>query len=141
MALFRLRSQQTGQVRDFTLLDVLNAMGDVTNDEIRFPDGNREDVFNLSSFQDLSGGGSGAVVPAPASATKLVNEALPFVEGQRTVTLGAVPVSLCLIFRNGIKQRQGIDYQKSGKIIEFLTPLKAASSNAEMVEALYDAPE
>src|SRR4051812_42446665 len=102
MTLFRLRSQHTGQTRDFTLLDVLNALGDTTNDEIRFPDGNREDVYNLSSFQDLSGG-DGQVLPAPAGATKLVNEAIPFVDGQQTVNLGALPTSLCLVFLNGIK--------------------------------------
>lgn len=140
MVLFRLRSQQTGQTRDFTLLDVLNALGDVTNNEIRFPDGNREDVFNLSTFQDLSGGGSGAVVLPPSGATKLVNEALSFVDGQRTINLGAIPLSLCLVFRNGIKQRQGIDYNKSGKTIEFLVPLKATPSHTELLEALYDVP-
>jgi len=140
MVLFRLRSQQTGQTRDFTLLDVLNALGDVTNNEIRFPDGNREDVFNLSTFEDLSGEGSGGVMPAPSGATKLINEALAFVDGQRTVNLGATPKSLCLVFRNGIKQRQGIDYQKDGKAIEFLVPLKASPSHTELVEALYDVP-
>ena len=139
MVLFRLRSQQTGQTRDFTLLDVLNALGDVTNNEIRFPDGNREDVFNLSTFQDLSGGG-GAVPPPSSGGTKLVNEALPFVDGQRTINLGATPLSLCLVFRNGIKQRQGIDYNKSGKTIEFLIALKATPSHSELLEALYDVP-
>jgi len=51
MVLFKLRSQQTGQVRAFTLLDVLNALGDTTNDEIRFPDGNREDVSTSPPFR------------------------------------------------------------------------------------------
>ncbi len=140
MVLFRLRSQQTGQTRDFTLLDVLNALGDVTNNEIRFPDGNREDVFNLSTFQDLSSGGDGVTAPPSSGGTKLVNEALPFVDGQRTINLGATPLSLCLVFRNGIKQRQGIDYNKSGKTIEFLTALKATPSHTELLEALYDVP-
>ena len=140
MVLFRLRSQQTGEVRDFTLRDILNAMGDVTNDEIRFPDGNREDVFNLSSFQDLSGGSTGAVIPPSSGGTKLVNEALPFVDGQRTINLGATPLTLCLVFRNGIKQRQGIDYNKNGKTIEFLAALKATPTHTELLEALYDVP-
>ena len=140
MVLFRLRSQQTGQTRDFTLLDVLNVLGDVTNNEIRFPDGNREDVFNLSSFQDLSGGNSGVVIPPSSGGTRLVNEALAFVDGQRTVNLGAAPASLCLVFRNGIKQRQGIDYNKTGKTIELLAALKATPSHTELLEALYDVP-
>src|ERR1044071_5995643 len=101
MVLFRLRSQQTGQVRDFSLLDVLNALGDVTNDEIRFPDGNREDVYNLSSFQDLSAGGTGEVPLQPSTgATRLVNEALPFTGGQQAINLGAAPFSLCMVFLN-----------------------------------------
>lgn len=139
MVLFRLRSQHTGQTRDFTLLDVLNAMGDTTNDEIRFPDGNREDVYNLSSFQDLSGGGTGGeVVQITNGATKLVNEAIPFVNGQQAITLGTSPISLCLVFLNGLKLRQGIDYNKSGRTLTFLTPLKATVTQTDLLEALYD---
>lgn len=139
MVLFRLRSQHTGQTRDFTLLDVLNALGDTTNDEIRFPDGNREDVYNLSSFQDLSAGGNGEVAPQPATnGTKLVNEAIPFTNGQQAISLGASPVSLCLVFLNGIKLRQGIDYNKSGRTLTFLTPLKATVTHTDLLEALYD---
>lgn len=139
MAHFRLRSQQTGQVRDFSILDVLNALGDPVNDEIRFPDGNREDVFNLSSFEDLSigygQGGNGSGAPA----TRLVNEALPFVNGQQAINLGSVPVSVCLVFLNGLKLRQGIDYNKSGRTLVFLNPLKTAVNYTDMLEALYDA--
>jgi hypothetical protein len=140
MTLFRLRSQHTGQTKDFTLLDVLNALGDVTNDEIRFPDGNREDVFNLSSFQDLSSGGGGEVTPVTTGTTRLVNEALPFTDGQQTINLGAVPASLCLLFLNGLKLRQGVDYNKSGKTLMFLSPLKATASQTDLLEALYDVP-
>ena len=139
MVLFRLRSQQTGHTRDFTLLDVLNALGDTTNDEIRFPDGNREDVFNLSSFQDLSAGGSSEPVPKPSGGTRLVNEAIPFTNGQQTISLGSPPVSLCLIFLNGLKLRQGIDYNKSSRVLTFLSPLKATLTHTDLLEALYDA--
>jgi hypothetical protein len=140
MVLFRLRSQQTGDTRDFTLLDVLNAMGDTTNDEIRFSDGNREDVFNLSSFQDLSaGGGTGQIVPITSGATKLVNEAIPFTNGQQAINLASVPASVCLVFLNGLKLRQGIDYNKSGKTLVFLSPLKATMDHTDLLEALYDA--
>lgn len=136
MVLFKLRSQQTGQVRAFTLLDVLNALGDTTNDEIRFPDGNREDVFNLSTFQDMSVEGT-AQAPAPV-ATRLVNEALTFSNGQQAVNLGSAPHSLCLVFLNGLKLRQGIDYNKSGCTLMFLSPLKASVSHTDLLEALYD---
>ena len=136
MVLFKLRSQQTGQVRAFTLLDVLNALGDITNDEIRFPDGNREDVFNLSSFQDLSA--EGADQATPQTATRLVNEALTFSNGQQAVNLGSAPHSLCLVFLNGLKLRQGIDYNKSGRTLMFLSPLKASVSHTDLIEALYD---
>lgn len=139
MVRFRLRSQHTGQVRDFTLLDVLNAFGDVTNDEIRFPDGNREDVYNLSSFEDLSAIG-GDVVPVTNGATRLVNEAIPFTTGQQAINLSASPLSLCLVFLNGLKLRQGIDYNKSGKTLVFLTPLRATVNHTDLIEALYDVP-
>lgn len=139
MVRFRLRSQHSGQVRDFTLLDVLNAFGDTTNDEIRFPDGNREDVYNLSTFEDLSGVG-GDMIPITNGATKLVNEAIPFVNGQQAINLGATPVSLCLVFLNGLKLRQGIDYNKSGRTLVFLTPLRATVNQTDLIEALYDVP-
>lgn len=139
MVLFRLRSQHTGQVRDFSLLDVLNALGDTTNDEIRFPDGNREDVYNLSTFQDLSGGGEEQVIPTN-NGTRMVNEALPITNGQQAINLGTVPVSLCLVFLNGLKLRQGIDYNKSGRTLMFLSPLKASVAHTDMLEALYDVP-
>lgn len=141
MVLFRLRSQQTGQVRDFTLLDILNALGDVTNDEIRFPDGNREDVYNLSSFQDLSAGNGGDSFPAhPTGATRMVNEALPFTNGQQAINLGTAPLSLCMVFLNGIKLRQGVDYNKSGRTLMLLSPLKASVTHTDLLEALYDVP-
>ncbi|MBS1629537.1 MAG: hypothetical protein JST27_05720, partial [Bacteroidetes bacterium] len=133
-------SQHSGQVRDFTLLDILNALGDTTNDEIRFPDGNKEDVFNLSSFQDLSsGGGEISQMPA-ATGTKLVNEALPFINGQQTIVLGFEPVSLCMVFLNGLKLRQGIDYNKDGRSINFLTALRTTANQTDLLEALYDIP-
>ncbi|MEO6833645.1 MAG: hypothetical protein ABI169_15670 [Chitinophagaceae bacterium] len=141
MTLFRLRSQHSGQTKDFTLLDVLNALGDTVNDEIRFPDGNREDVYNLSSFQDLSSGGNGGdLLPITSGGTKLVNEALPITNGQQAINLGASPLSLCLIFLNGLKLRQGIDYNKSGRTLMFLTPLKVSVSHTDQLEALYDIP-
>lgn len=142
MVLFRLRSQHTGLVRDFSLLDVLNALGDTTNDEIRFPDGNREDVYNLSSFEDLSAGnganGGNGSTGGNTGVTRLVNEALPFTDGQQAINLGSTPQSLCLIFLNGLKLRQGIDYNKSGRTIMFLSPLKASVSHTDLLEALYD---
>ncbi|MBS1628691.1 MAG: hypothetical protein JST27_01415, partial [Bacteroidetes bacterium] len=133
-------SQHSGQVRDFTLLDILNAFGDTTNDEIRFSDGNREDVYNLSSFEDLSSGSSDISSIPTAPGTKLVNEALPFVNGQQEIVLGFAPVSLCLLFLNGLKLRQGVDYNKSGRTIGFLTPLRATTNQTDLLEALYDVP-
>lgn len=145
MALFSLRSQHTGQIREFSLLDLLNAMGDTVNDEIRFPDGNREDVYNLSSFQYLGGSGDGNSGTTgnggnnySSNPTRLVNEALPFTNGQMAINLGSSPASLCLVFLNGIKLRQGIDYNKSGKTLVFLTPLKATVTHTDLLEALYD---
>lgn len=139
MALFRLRSQQTGEVRDFTILDILNALGDPVNDEIRFPDGNREDVFNLSSFQELNAGlPTGGPIQVGTGATRLVNEALPFVKGQQAINLGAIPSSICMVFLNGLKLRQGIDYNKSGRTLIFLSPLSASVNHTDMLEALYD---
>jgi hypothetical protein len=117
---------------------VLNALGDVTNDEIRFPDGNSEDVFNLSSFQDLSSGGGGQVIPVTTGTTRLVNEALPFTDGQQTINLGTAPASLCLVFLNGLKLRQGVDYNKNGRTLLFLSPLRATASQTDLLEALYD---
>lgn len=140
MVRFRLRSQHSGQVRDFTLLDILNALGDTTNDEIRFPDGNKEDVFNISSFQDLSSGGSEISQLPTAAGTKLVNEALPFANGQQEIVLGFSPVSLCLVFLNGLKLRQGVDYNKSGRNISFLSPLRTSANQTDLLEALYDIP-
>lgn len=142
MVRFRLRSQHSGQVRDFTLLDILNALGEPTNDEIRFPDGNREDVFNLSSFQDLSSGsGEGDISQMPTAAgTKLVNEALPFVNGQQTIVLAFEPVSICMVFLNGLKLRQGVDYNKNGRNLSFLTPLRTTANQTDLLEALYDIP-
>lgn len=152
MALFSLRSQHTGTVREFTLLDLLNAMGDTVNDEIRLPDGNKENVFNLSSFQDLSGssvgndGGTGRRGTGGNSdnygnsgATRLVNEALPISDGQQSINLGSAPVSICMLFLNGLKIRQGIDYNKSGRTIVFLNPLRSSVSQTDLLEALYDA--
>lgn len=142
MALFRLRSQHTGQAKDFTLLDLLNALGDPVNDEIRFPDGNREDVYNLSSFEDLSGGygGGGGEHSGNTTGTQLVNEAIPFTNGQQAINLSSSPVSLCMIFLNGLKLRQGIDYNKSGRTLMFLAPLKATVTHTDLLEALYDVP-
>lgn len=144
MVLFRLRSQQTGQVRDFSLLDILNALGDVTNDEIRFPDGNREDVYNLSSFHDLSAGeanNGGTTAPRPSDgATRLVNEAIPITNGQQSVNLGQAPVGICLVFLNGLKLRQGIDYNKAGRSLTFLSPLRSSVDHSDLLEALYDVP-
>lgn len=142
MVRFKLRSQQTGQEREFSLLDILRAMGDITNDEIRFPDGNREDVFNLSTFQDFSadgGGGQTGQVPT-AAGTRLVNEALPFINGQQEIALGFAPVSLCMIFLNGLKLRQGVDYNKDGRNISFLSPLRTTANQTDLLEALYDIP-
>jgi len=65
------------------------------------------------------------VVQAPAQvATRLVNEALTFSNGQQAVNLGSAPHSLCLVFLNGLKLRQGIDYNKSGRTLMFLSPMK-----------------
>lgn len=140
MLRFRLRSQRTGETREFTLLDLLNTLGEPTNDEIRFTNGNHEDVYNLSSFQDLSSGATGGAAQPPSNATKLVNEAISFTNGQQAINLGAAPVSICLVFLNGIKLRQGIDYNKSGKSLMLLTPLKSSVTHTDLLEALYDVP-
>ncbi len=97
-------------------------------------------MYNLSSFEDLSRGGGEITQIPSASATKLVNEALPFVNGQQEIVLGFAPVSLCLVFLNGLKLRQGVDYNKSGRTIAFLIPLRTSANQTDLLEALYDIP-
>lgn len=54
MASFSLRSQRTGQSKEFSILELLRLLGDPVNDEIWLQD--NEDVFNLSSFREIGSG-------------------------------------------------------------------------------------
>ena len=54
---FTLKDIRTGQIHSFTLQEVLKYLGDSVNDEIMIG----EEVFRISSFQELGGGEGGSV--------------------------------------------------------------------------------
>lgn len=132
---FQLRSQHTGQVREFTLLDLLRIIGDTVNDEIRFNDGNREEAYKLSSFQESSAGSS----DSPSAGVRLVNESISFAHGQRSIALGSSPQGICMIFLNGLKLREGTDYSRQGRNLEMIVLLQSDSIHTDILEALYEA--
>ena len=126
MASFSLRSQRTGQYKSFTLLEVLKLLGDRVNDEIWLEDG--EDVYNMSSFQELGGGdgSSGATTPMYWSVETPSNTS-----NQQIFYLQFTPTSknsLLLVILNGMVQTQNRDFFLDGKQISFSFPLNSADS-------------
>lgn len=124
MASFSLRSQRTGQYKEFSLLEVLKLLGDQVNDEIWLEDG--EDVFNLSSFREVGGGSGGD------GGTRSDNwsvETPTQVTGQRTFYLQYNPVTpVLLIILNGVVQARYKDFNLEGKAITFPFALNAQDS-------------
>lgn len=112
MASFSLRSQRTGQYKEFSLLELLKLIGDPVNDEILLENG--EDVYNLSSFREIGGGGNGGTlenwsVEAPAQ-----------VAGQSLFYLQYTPATaVLLVILNGIVQSRYKDFSLEGKAIRF----------------------
>lgn len=117
MASFSLRSQRTGQYKEFTLLELLKLLGDEVNDEIWLENG--EDVYNLSSFRELGGGGDGSAYRENWSV-----EAPGQTAGQRTFYLRYFPsTSVLMVILNGIVQSLNKDYILEGNAITFAFPL------------------
>ncbi len=117
MASFSLRSQRTGQYKSFTLLEVLKLLGDRVNDEILLEDG--EDVYNLSSFQEIGSGGNGGTaaseywsVETPASTSGLDTFYLQY---QPSAINGHVLLEIL----NGMVQTVYQDFSQNGKEIKF----------------------
>jgi hypothetical protein len=112
---FSLRSQRTGLYKAFSLLDVLNLLGDVTNDEILLDGG--EDVYNLSSFRELENdGGTGG------SALYWSMESPATTAGQDTFYLRYYPSvasEVRLVILNGLVQQQGTDFLLQGREVKF----------------------
>lgn len=112
MASFSLRSQRTGNYKEFTLLELLKLFGDSVNDEIWLEDG--EDVYNLSSFREIGGGGSGS-----AKENWSVEEAVQ-IAGQDTFYLKYIPTTeVLLIILNGIIQTKNKDFTMNGREVKF----------------------
>lgn len=123
MSSFSLRSQRTGQYRDFSILDILKLLGDQVNDEIWLQDG--EDVFNLSSFREI--GGSGA--DGSSQNWNWNNDVPAQVAGQRTFYLQSLPATtFLLVILNGIVQSRYKDFNLDGKAITFDYLLNAQDS-------------
>lgn len=122
MASFSLRSQRTGQYKEFSLLEILKLLGDQVNDEIWLEDG--EDVYNLSSFREIGGGGDGGGHRENWSVETPVQ-----VAGQRTFYLQYFPATpVLLIILNGIVQARYKDFNLEGKAITFPFALTAQDS-------------
>jgi hypothetical protein len=122
MASFSLRSQRTGQYKEFSLLELLKLLGDQVNDEIWLENG--EDVYNLSSFREIGGGGDGGGHRENWSA-----ETPTQVAGQRTFNLQYSPATpVLLVILNGIVQSRYKDFNLEGKVITFFFTLNAQDS-------------
>lgn len=108
MASFSLRSQRTGQSKEFSILELLRLLGDPVNDEIWLQD--NEDVFNLSSFREIGGGGS------QTTAENWSIEELSNLSGQDTFYLRYQPYDLkrMTILFNGLAMGSK-DYSLNGK--------------------------
>jgi hypothetical protein len=123
VALFSLRSQRTGQYKAFSLLEVLQLLGDKTNDEIWLEDG--EDVYNLSSFIELNSSNSGGQNPI----LQWRQEAPENCNGLSLFTLTATPHNaLVLVFLNGICQKHHQDYSLQNKSLQFSFLMNAQDS-------------
>lgn len=113
MASFSLRSQRTGNYKQFTLLELLKLLGDSVNDEIWLEDG--EDVYNLSSFREIGGDGSSGGTKENWS----VEEAIQ-IAGQDTFYLNHIPVTeVLMIILNGIIQTKNKDFIMNGREVKF----------------------
>ncbi|OJW79569.1 MAG: hypothetical protein BGO69_12630 [Bacteroidetes bacterium 46-16] len=122
MASFSLRSQRTGQYKEFSLLELLKLLGDQVNDEIWLENG--EDVYNLSSFREIGGGGDGGGHRENWSVEAPIQTA-----GQRTFYLQYSPATpLLLVILNGIVQIRNKDYNLEGKAVSFSFSLNAQDS-------------
>ncbi len=123
MAVFSLRSQRTGQYKDFSLLEILKLLGDPVNDEIWLEDG--EDVFNLSSFRDNNGNGGGG------SSTPLNWHTETFfqAQGQTVFTLQRIPAPpVLMVMLNGVELRRGADYHIDGNKVQLPFSLNSQDS-------------
>jgi hypothetical protein len=135
MSLFRLRSQRTGTIRDFSLLDILNNLGDTVNDEICFG----EDVYNLSSFTALnSDGGNGNSGNGGNATGNLFTEYPQVLDGRLTVSLERTPLAILTVLLNGLELREGADYSRDGRIITFPYMLVSNGRHHDVVKATYN---
>lgn len=123
MSTFSLRSQSNGQVRDFSILEVLHLLGDTVNDEIAFNQG--KDIYNLSSFRE-TGGSNGT---ATDSAVRWARENAFTTIGQSAFVLRYLPQPpLLLVVLNGMLQQPGSDYTIDGKQLQLPFSLQAQDS-------------
>jgi hypothetical protein len=116
MAIFSLRSQRTGNYKEFSLLELLKLLGDSVNDEIILDGG--EDVYNLSSFTELAGhdGSNGS---SGSSGNWTIDEP-DTIAGQDTFYLKATPVTSSAFFLlNGIALSDGRDYSRNARQVVF----------------------
>lgn len=116
MAIFSLRSQRTGNYKEFSLLELLKLLGDSVNDEIILDGG--EDVYNISSFTELTGrdGNNGT---GSGNGNWTIDEP-DAVVGQDTFYLKATPVtSSTFILLNGIFLSDSRDYSRNGRQVSF----------------------
>lgn len=122
MAVFSLRSQRTGQYKNFSLLEILKLLGDPINDEIWLEDG--EDVFNLSSFRDDGGSGGGGNTPLNWN-----TDTFSQVPGQKAFTLHYVPAPpVLMVMLNGVELRRNADYQIDGNRVQLPFALNSQDS-------------
>ena len=134
MGVFSLRSQRTGQYKEFTLLEILKLLGDPVNDEIWLEDG--EDVFNLSSFRETSsntGNGNGGNVGGSANGGGTTlnwsTDTFSQVAGQAAFTLQHVPAPpILMVMLNGIELRKNGDYLIEGNRVQLPFALNAQDS-------------
>lgn len=123
MASFSLRSQRTGQYKEFSLLEVLKILGDQVNDEIWLEDG--EDVYNLSSFREIGGGGDGGGGYRESWSVETPVQ----VAGLRTFYLQHFPATpVLLVILNGMVLTRYKDFNLEGKAILFSFNLNAQDS-------------
>lgn len=114
MASFSLRSQRSGQYKEFTLLEILRLLGDRVNDEIWLQ--NDEDVYNLSSFQEIGGGGGGSNY----GGGQWVQETPTDINGLDTFLLDRPPVgTMVLVLLNGMLQTEHRNYSRQGRTVSF----------------------
>lgn len=117
MASFSLRSQRTGQIKEFSLLEILKLLGDQINDEIWLED--NEDVYSLSSFRELNGNGQ-----AGASQQQWISESPQQIAGLNQFSLQAKPYNnLLFVFWNGMQLKANQDYQLQLQTVSLNYPM------------------